>query len=334
MRQYFADVLLNHPWFDPELSSLVLEQGGEVVGFLGRMARPMLFAGRPVRCAVAMQLMVDPNRKQGFAAIELIRALQAGPQDLGFNDGANQNAVRLWERCGGQFSRLLSFEWTRRLRPVQSFSLSLRNHAGLRGASRVGHGLAGLVDAVAVNALPRLFHRPAHGLSCSAASAREIVPVMGQVAGSLALSPIYTPQTFAWLLAKVAEAQQFGVLRSMTVRDDQGQPVGYFIYFVRAGQIAHVLQVAATYGHGVAVLGTLFRDAWEQGAIAVCGQLDPSLMIDLSNSYCQFRCPSLGVLVHSRNPDILNAIQRGDVFLSRLEGEWWLRLGIDRHADW
>jgi hypothetical protein len=34
-------------------------------------------------------------------------------------------------------------------------------------------------------------------------------------------------------------------------------------------------------------------------------------------------------LVHSRDPEIMAAIHRGEAFLSRLEGEWWLRfLGV------
>jgi hypothetical protein len=30
-------------------------------------------------------------------------------------------------------------------------------------------------------------------------------------------------------------------------------------------------------------------------------------------------------LIHSRNEKLLNAIYHGDAFLSRLEGEWWMR---------
>jgi len=30
--------------------------------------------------------------------------------------------------------------------------------------------------------------------------------------------------------------------------------------------------------------------------------------------------------VHSKRADLREAIQRGDAFLTRLEGEWWMRL--------
>jgi hypothetical protein len=31
------------------------------------------------------------------------------------------------------------------------------------------------------------------------------------------------------------------------------------------------------------------------------------------------------MLVHARHQEIVNAIHRGDAFLSRSEGEWWIR---------
>jgi hypothetical protein len=30
-------------------------------------------------------------------------------------------------------------------------------------------------------------------------------------------------------------------------------------------------------------------------------------------------------MVHSNKPELLHAIHRGDAFLTRLEGEWWMR---------
>ena len=119
-------------------------------------------------------------------------------------------------------------------------------------------------------------------------------------------------------------------MRSTLVNDPDGSAIGWFVYFVRPGGIAHLLQVGAIYGRGMCVLRELFRDAWEQDAAVVRGQLDPMLMTELSNTHCHFRCTDLGVLVHAKDPELLSAVHRGDAYLSRLEGEWWLRFGIDR----
>jgi len=39
---------------------------------------------------------------------------------------------------------------------------------------------------------------------------------------------------------------------------------------------------------------------------------------------CGFGRDGPWVLIHSRRPEILPAVERGDAFLSRLDGEWWL----------
>jgi len=45
----------------------------------------------------------------------------------------------------------------------------------------------------------------------------------------------------------------------------------------------------------------------------------------LSDRRCWFRQEGTWTLVHSRHRDILSAVHQGDAFLSRLDGEWWLR---------
>ena len=329
LKRYFVDVLLENPWFDAELAPLVLEHRGEVAGFIGRMCRPMIFRGRPIRCAVATQLMVDPQRKLGFAALELVRAMQGGPQDLCYSDGANDNSQRIWERGGGQSSRLLSFEWKRSLRPMQSFALKLGDHGPMAAMARV---TSGMFDACSVNLLPRLFHKPQQKLCREPADARLILPLLQQVSAGAALAPVYTLESYDWLLRTAAQAQAFGPLRSVLVRDADKTPIGWFVYFVQRGRVARVLQAGATYGKGRCVLKELFRDAWEQDAAVVTGQLDPLLLTELSNAHCEFTCKSMGVLVHAKDVELLSAFNGGDAFLSRLEGEWWMRFGIDRAA--
>ena len=332
LRRYFAEVLLDHPWYDPTLAPLVLEQQGEIAGFIGRMARPMRFEGKPIRCAVITQLMVDPRKKLGFAAIELLRAVLGGPQDLCFSDGANESSARLWQRCGGRASRLLSFEWARPLRPMQSLALRMAERPRLAGLARVVSPMAGIVDAGAVRMLPRVFHKPRAGLLRRVATPEQILPLMQQVSSAMSLSPEYTEDTYKWLLRTVGEAQAFGPMRSVMASDNDGQAIGWFVYFVQRGGVARVLQMGACGADARPVIAELLQDAWEQGAVVVSGSLDPAMMSAISNSHASYSCKDMGVLVHAGDPTLLAAIERGDAYLSRLEGEWWMRFGIDRAA--
>ena len=333
--QYFLDVFLGGPWHHPDYRPLVyFGAEGTITGFIGRVHRPMLYRGQLIHCAVATQLMVDPARKQGFCALELVRAFQAGPHDLAYSDGANESSQRLWERCGGQSCRLLSMEWKRPLRRMQSLLLQFGENKSMGFIARALRPYSGIVDGLAVRTMPRVWHMPQSRMHCTAAEPERLVRLFGAAWGHVSLTPVYTPQTLGWLLAKAAESRSFGNLRTMAVTDQSGCDVGWFVYYTRPGQAAQVLQVGALPGEGANVLGCLFRDAWEQGAASVAGQLDPKLLTDMSDAHCSFRCMGLGVLVQSRNAELLAAIHRGDVALSRLEGEWWMRFGIDRKAAW
>jgi hypothetical protein len=48
-------------------------------------------------------------------------------------------------------------------------------------------------------------------------------------------------------------------------------------------------------------------------------------MDEFRKKHCLLHHRGYWTLVHSRNPDALEAIYRGDAFLTRLEGEWSMR---------
>jgi hypothetical protein len=336
VRQYFADVLLKNPWFTPEFAPLVLVHHGEIAGFQGRIARPMYFGSTPIRCVVSTQLMVDPHRRLGFAALDLVRAVHGGPQDLCYSDGANPASMQMWMRAGGDASRLFSLEWMRALRPLEASCCVIRRRRWFRPVAKVVCPLAGAADACLARLAPAIF-RPARSMppvTSREASPAEILALLRQVAASALVRPDYTDSTFAWILDRAAEARAMGPLRRRIVLDANQAAVGWFIYYVQRGAAAHVLQAGAMPRHECDLVSALLCDAWEQGAATITGQFDPSLLTVLTQFRCRFQCWDFGVLVHSRHPELRSALDRGDAFLSRLEGEWWLRLGIDRNFDW
>ncbi len=70
------------------------------------------------------------------------------------------------------------------------------------------------------------------------------------------------------------------------------------------------------------VLDHLFRDAWNCGALAVHGQLDPMHVEDLRQRCCFFYCGGSWLLVHSRDSELQQYILSGKAALTRLDGEW------------
>lgn len=330
---YFREILFNNPWRDLQLPSWVAEENGRITGFQTVVPRPMTFHGRPIRVAVSTQFMVDPDRRRSLTALQLLKACLSGPQDLTLADGGNDEARRVCIGIGGAASLLYSLHWTRPLRPAR-YALSL-----LEGRSAlppplafVARPVADLADAIAVRLRPNRFLREESGLADTALDPAAILASLPEFLQGIALQPVYDARSLAWLLEQAARKTRHGSLRARAVLDGRRQLIGWYLYYAAAGGVSEVVQIASGDGWFDRVLQRLLADAWRHGAAAVRGRLDPRFVQQLSDRHCWLRREGTWTLVHSRHADILAAIHHGDAFLSRLEGEWWLRFLGEQEA--
>ena len=323
---YFREILLENPWRELDLPSWVAEERGQLAGFAGVVPRRMVFRGRPIRVAVGCQFVVDPNRRHGLTALQLARAVLSGPQDLFIADGANDLSRHMWAGLGGAAPLLYNLHWTRPLRPAR-FALSLVE--GRRDLPRALalplRCFAALADAAAARLLPGWLDCRQAELADDELDAPVMLAHLREVADGSALQPEYDARSLAWLLEQAARKTRHGTLRARAVLEGGQRLVGWYLYYARAGEVGEVVQLAALDGRLDDVLKRLLVDAWRQGATAVRGRLDPRHAQALSGRHCWFRREGAWTLVHSRDPDLTAAIHQGKAFLSRLEGEWWLR---------
>jgi hypothetical protein len=337
VRAYFVELFCDGPLVAADLPSLVArDDSGRITGFLGVLCRRMVHDGTAIRAAVATQLVAEPGPKNAFVPFQLLRRFLAGPQELSLSDGANDLSERIWGRLGGQAARLLSMEWQRTLRPVESFAGRIAAKAG--APPWLGELVAPAMEAVD-SATARVRRMTPRGTRVPVlhpdASAADLCDCLLRSAQTLALRPDLDAATLEWVLRKAGESRRFGALRRVLVEDDAGHTVGCSIFFADDGNVAQVLALAALPGHEARVVERTLHQAYACGATEARGQLDPQLTQALSDAGCRFVQFNLGVLVHSRRPGVLEAIHRGDARLTRLDGEWWSRLGIDRRlADW
>jgi hypothetical protein len=111
---YFERALLDHPWADPEIPSLVyLDEQKTVRAFTGSHVRRLSLEGRPIRMACGGQLVSDPAVRNRAAGTLLLRRFFAGPQDLTITDGATEATRRIWGGLGGSVGYLGSINWVR-----------------------------------------------------------------------------------------------------------------------------------------------------------------------------------------------------------------------------
>jgi hypothetical protein len=317
---YFHQIFFANPWVTPHLPSWVATEGARAVGFIGVMPRPMRLRGRALQAAVVTQLMVEPEKRHGVVAAQLLRKALAGPQTLTISDGANESSRRMWEALGGLTSTLYSLQWRRLLRPAQSALQRASSRHG-RAAALLATPVAVLADAYAAHY--RALHRPS-GLADEALDAAALVDGLDGAARHVALSPRYDAASLDWLLDQARAKRRHGELQARLLREPGGAIAGWFLYYLN-GSMSKVLQVHAREDAERAVLDHLFQHAWQRGAAAIEGRMEPRLARMLGQRHCLFHSTSAFALIHSRDAEVLGALARGDAFFSRLEGEWWMR---------
>lgn len=317
---YFRHIFLGNPWVDAELPSWVAQEGSRVVGFIGVLPRPMRYAGRSLRAAVVSQLMVDQEKPRRTAAALLLRRALSGPQDLTISDGANETSRRMWEALGGLTSTLYSLQWRRLLRPAQ---FALQRVAGGRAgaAALLAKPIAAVADAY--GARLRSLKRPAF-LREEPLEAAALLEGLRRAAKPATLAPDYDLATLEWILGEAKAKRRHGELQARLLRGSDDEIHGWFLYYLNP-HASKVLQLHAREGSEHAVLDHLFHHAWSRGATALEGRMEPKLARALGERHSLFLSTSVYALLHSRDPEVLGALARGDAFFSRLEGEWWMR---------
>jgi len=323
---YFNEVLFDNPWRDEALPSLMsLDGGGRITGLLGVLPRPMEFRGRRLRAAVCTQLMVAPSHRGRLTAVRLIKAFFSGPQDLSMGDGANEEARRLIVGLGGTAALPYSMHWIRPLRPARYVLSMLRKQPALRPLAALAQPLGALADMAAARMRQNRFAEPSADLEDGPLESLTMLAHLPLMCQEASLRPIYDAHSLHWLLEQASTKSRYGKLRSRAVFTSRRGLIGWYLYYLQPGAISEVIQIAAIHGAFDGVLQQLFNDAWRHGAVALRGRLDPAHLQELSDRHCWFRRDGPWTLMHSRHPDVLDALHRGDAFLSRLDAEWWMR---------
>jgi hypothetical protein len=323
LEDYFRRTFLEHPWVDPELPSLVAEDDGAIVGFLGSHARRLRLDDRELRMGCSGQLVVSPEARHDALGAFLVNAYLAGTQDLTITDGANEPAELLWERLGGEALHVSCIEWVRVFRPTAAAAqYASRRPQG--PAPRMLRPLTAVLDTVA-RRLPHTRFRPPRPEGrtepLTAEALVEQLPALTR--RTYRLHAAYDEPFLEWLFRELEAVPSRGEVMRTLVRDDDGGVLGWYIAYVVPGGVGEAVQVAASGKNAGAVLDHLFQEASARGATAVRGRIEPQLLSALWGRRCMLRFGT-GALVHSRSPEVLQAIRSGQALLTRLDGEWWM----------
>jgi hypothetical protein len=326
---YLGQVLLEHPWADPQVPSLVWEDSdGRVVGFIGSHVRRLRVDAKPVRAAYAGQLMSAPQvRDRGVGAL-LLRRYLAGAQDVTITDSAEASDMRLiWERLGGTASALGSLTWVRFFRPFRFGGDYLLDRWGRAKAKPAARRVSTVLDAVAARAGGRLLRPLPPSTWAERLTVEALLDHWPSVTAGQRVYADYDAAFLAWAFAAMDGPTSGGRLVRRLVRDTSGDTLGWYVAYLFPGGIGEVQQVAGTPRGIPAVLDHLLHHAWRAGVAVLRGRLEPRLLEAVWARHCHIR-PSSRFLVHSRDPQLAATIAAADGLLTRMDGEYWMGLHL------
>ena len=327
----FHELFFVNPFTDSTLPSLVYESsGGRVGGFVGRNVRSMSFRGRPIRAVLAGSLVVHPDFRSGLAAPRLVEGFMATDHDLTVVDSANNISKNVLERMGYRVVPALNIHWRRPLRPSHYalYGLSVTaDSAAVKLFRFAANPFCSLADRVAAKLPASPFRQTKPRLQGGELDVETLLQCMLEFRKGYSLWPEYTPDSLSWLLGFMGSRTARGALRKVVLRDESQKIVGWYIYYVKPGAVGEVVQVGGGLKLTKDILDHLFWDALEHGVIGLHGVVDSRRTPDFSDKGCFFTCRGGWALAHSRDPEMMKLLERGDAFFTRLDGEWCLDPG-------
>ena len=315
--RYFGEVFLGRAATDGGLSSLVYERDGDIRGFLGVRPLRMRVKGRPILAAVCSQFAIDPSER-GLAGLQMLKACFAGPQAVSIADEAGDNARKMWEWCGGAALLPYSIHWIRPLRPSQAaIALAARHLPNVPCLAVLTRATRILDNAVEWRRARRSTRTTVRGTR-EELDETTLLEHVARFTGRCAIVPDYTAQSVPWIFKRLTHGASTRSVRRQLIRDDTGNAIGWFIYVIARDRVGEVLSIAAGAGAARLVLDHLTEDARAHGAVALAGRHDPGLTPELSERLSFLYRRGQWALAHSRDVTLMQALQRGEAFLSRL----------------
>jgi len=322
----FTDLYFRNPMLDASAPSFVYEASGEVLGFFGITTRRMCFSGEVIRVGLAGNFVIHPKARRGVAAPGLLGAYVASNHDLLLTDSANDISRHLFQRVGFKTIPAMNIHWARPLQPGQYAVYAISRGMSSKASAvfrLVTKPLCAVVDSMPHKIVPS-GRVPKTALLAEHLSLETLLHCFSEYHKSYTLWPKYDSELLRWLLEFMERNKKRGTLRGVVLRDESGNNIGWYLYYARPGAIGEVVQVCGRPDLFKAVLEHLFQDAHLQGIIALHGVAEYRRISDFSDQGCFFTCRGGWTLAHSRRSDLLDILQRGDAFLSRLDGEWCL----------
>ncbi len=319
-RHWLSSVFLDSPMRTAGLESLVFEDNGEIVGFIGVVARQLTIGGGTFVGSAASNFCIRANRR-GKTGIQMAREYLARSPDLALIDELTDRTRGVWDLLGF-VAMPQSVRWTLPLRPVHHV-LSLTHQHLPPWLNAAAGPPARLLDRAA-SRIPRSpFRQQPPDVIAEDLTEASLTQLLMEFGAGNYLRPAADGST-PWLVRRARSMKRFGDLQMVALRSPDGRVAGWYVYYARTGP-SEVLQAVALSTAADKVLAHLAHHAHARGVVSLTGTLDRTFLSALSERWAMISPAPMVTrwrFVASRRPDVLEAFWRDRVLLSRLDGEW------------
>ncbi|CAM5565021.1 hypothetical protein MAUB1S_09476 [Mycolicibacterium aubagnense] len=323
--RYFQKLFFDNPYYDPEIGSVVHEnERGEIDSALSILPVPYVVDGQSVMGRLLCAFMMKPEASPRGAA-ELSLSIRPSEKTINFSDTAAPVSLRHFEALGGVTLGAHALGWTR--------IFQMASYVAIIAARR--HPVLGSLVTSTGRMLNPLFPLPpVKKIAKSHASVKEItqdeaVSLIPDLLQSYSAHPDWTEKDLHWLLHMAEENRVAGALRFFAINDPAGTPTGFFCYYSRPNGMVEVLNVITKAGTERQAINVMLFHLQEQGHVAAQGRVDPRYLSALSQQSNMVFRHRANVCVTTARTDVLNAVERNNMFIGGLAGESWSRLSTD-----
>ncbi|KQO43441.1 hypothetical protein [Methylobacterium sp. Leaf85] len=318
---------LEATYFDPPgytegTGSIVhLDRNGVLDGFMGVIAMTMVVGERTLRAGILSAYMAaDPDNNPGIG-VSLIRGVTARDFDLLFTDTANRTSLDIARATRFVILPAQSLEWVKIHRPAGTAAYFLGKR--LPRLARWIVPMARAADSVIRRFLPSGFPRP-DGIVSRPIAAADFAEAARPFLAHYDLKP--DPTELGWFVEQAGLQTKYGPLQIREVVDRTSRRIGLYLLYARRDGVAYALQLLALPNREELVVGRMFADAAEFGAVAVRGATSPDLMKGLFRQKGLFYHHVMGTIAWTRDPEVAATLRGGNVFLGGIAGETWARI--------
>lgn len=320
---FLAATLLDQPWADPDLPSLIAcNDAGDVVGFVGAQVRRLRVDDRQLRGVCCSHLVVADDPGAGPAGALLLAKLLAGDQDLTWSDTATEPVLRMWQSYGGHPDHARACDWMLVLSPVRWLGSLIGATARRRPLGREVLPVGALPFQAAGPRLARRAHPgPDPDIASEPASVTAIAEELPALASRLSLRVDHDAGYLDYVFSQIEATRGERLIRRLVRRSSVA--VGWYAYLPSRGGTSRVLHVLAREREAQAVVADLIANARSEGSAILAGRLEPHLARPMRD-----RLAALGFarqpVIHTEDPEIDALLATGASLLTQLDSEWYV----------